>query len=44
MEPMGCGGKKILIVDDNDDVRFVIRMILYDEGYAVVSSAEGTTL
>ena len=35
MELMACDGKKILIVDDDDDIRFVIRMILDDEGYAV---------
>jgi DNA-binding response OmpR family regulator len=35
MELMDCGEKRILIVDDDDDIRFVIKTILDDEGYAV---------
>lgn len=34
-------GKRILIVDDDEDIRFVIRMILDEEGYTISELADG---
>ncbi|MBL4675073.1 MAG: response regulator [Mucilaginibacter sp.] len=38
---MSGKGKKILVVDDDDDIRFIIKMILYDEGYVVTELNSG---
>jgi CheY-like chemotaxis protein len=34
-------GKKILIVEDDFDTRYVLSLILKDEGYEVITAADG---
>jgi CheY-like chemotaxis protein len=34
-------GKRILVVDDNPDLRDILRMVLEEAGYQVVSAASG---
>jgi len=36
-------GKKVLIVDDEEDIRFLIRTLLSKEGYEVEEAGDGVT-
>jgi signal transduction histidine kinase/ActR/RegA family two-component response regulator len=41
--PEGCGGERILIVEDRDDVRRLATQVLSKHGYEVLAAADGPT-
>jgi CheY-like chemotaxis protein len=41
MEPSGSPERPILVVEDSDDLRATLRDLLEDEGYAVLTAANG---
>jgi CheY-like chemotaxis protein len=38
---MDCGGRSVLVVDDDDDIRELVTLLLGDEGYEVRDAANG---
>jgi len=41
VDPEGNGRKKVLLVEDDEDVREAVEQILSDEGYHVVAASDG---
>jgi DNA-binding response OmpR family regulator len=38
---MGVSGKKVLVVEDEEDIRFLLKAVLESEGFEVVEAATG---